>query len=282
MKRTQGKAPSTAKQVSIRHRQLGDRLRTARTAAGLRQDDAAQMLELHPVTLSKIENGHTSVKPMLVREMARIYGLPTEVADELAARAAGPGAPGWTVSYRDVIPEQVSALADIEARATAMVQYETEFMPFLLQTPAYAEHVIGLATQVSPERRQAHLNFRLERQTRLLTRNPRPKMHFIIHEAIFRAHVGSDTLMSDQFAHVVNLSRQRSIDVRVWRFKDGLHQWMSGAFTLLQSDGEWPHVAYTENQVEGRFDEDVHHVEEYARLFGIIRRKATPIREFQL
>jgi transcriptional regulator with XRE-family HTH domain len=277
----QGKTPSH--RASIPQRQLAVRLQSARDAAGLTQEAAAKLLRIHTVTLSKIENGRSSVKPAVVREMARIYGIPAAETERLVDLSDDARSRGWTVSYRDVIPEPVSALADIEARASSIFEYETEILPATLQTPEYAAYVIDLAVGVPAERRRQHLAFRLERQQRLLTRDPRPNLRFVVHESVLRARIGDDSLMHDQFAHLVSLSRQRGIEVRVWPFSAGLHQWMSGAFTLLQSgDESYPHVVYTENQVEGRYFENQGQVEQYARMFGEIRRKATPIKEFTL
>lgn len=276
----QGKTPKS--RSTIPQRQLAAKLRAAREAAGFTQEAAAKSLRIHTVTLSKIENARASVKPAVVREIARIYDIPAEETERMVVLADDAQSPGWTVSYRDVIPEPVSALADIEARASGIFEYETEILPATLQTPEYASHVIDLATQVPKERRRQHLAFRLERQQHLLTRRPRPVMRFVIHEAVLRARMRDEHLMADQFAHLVELSRQRGIEVRVWPFSAGLHQWMSGAFTLLQSgDESYPHVVYTENQIEGRYFEKPEQVEQFARVFGEIRRRAIPIKEFQ-
>ncbi|GLY28962.1 helix-turn-helix transcriptional regulator [Kineosporia sp. NBRC 101731] len=281
MKLAQGKTPSRRR--SIPQQQLGVRLQALREEAGYTQETVAKLLRCHVVTLSKMENGRTSLRPAVVRELARIYEASAEEAERLVGLCDDGDGAGWTVPYRDAIAEPVSALADIEARAGAIFDYAPELVPAALQTSSYAEYLVNLATEIRAERRRQILGFKMERQQRLFTRNPRPSMKFVIHEAALRARVRSERVMADQISHLVELSNQKDIEVRVWPFEAGPHRWMSGAFTLLQSgDNRYPHVVYTETQVDERYVEKQEHVEQYARLFAQIRRKAVPIKEFPL
>ncbi|WP_285597135.1 DUF5753 domain-containing protein [Kineosporia sp. NBRC 101731] len=173
-------------------------------------------------------------------------------------------------------------LVDLESATSGILDYAPEILPGLLQTPSYAEHLIGLAADVPADVRRQRLAYRLERQQRIFARADRPRLRFILHEAVLRARVPDPNLMPEQLAHLTRLSRQRGIEIRVWTYESGLHQWMSGAFTVLQSgDGKYPHVVYTENAVEGRYLDIPNQVEEYARLFGVIRRKTIPLKEFK-
>lgn len=267
--------------VSLAQRQLATLLRAARERVNLTQEDVAGLMGISVMTLSRIENAHTPVKTGQVLEMARLYKLTDQETDDLIALARGAKDPGWADGYRDVVPSPVSMLVDLESSATAILDYAPEILPALLQTPAYAEHLIGLDTRATAENRRNRLAFRLERQQRVFARETPPEMRFVLHEAVLRAHVNSPQLMSEQLAHLQRLSRRKGIEIRVWTYESGLHPWMSGAFTLLQSGGAYPHVVYTESAVEGRYLDIPDQVEEYARLFGVIRRKSIPLKEFQ-
>lgn len=54
-------------------RELGERLRAARSKAGLTQEDAAQSLNLARTTLIAIERGQRKVRPEEIRSMADLY-----------------------------------------------------------------------------------------------------------------------------------------------------------------------------------------------------------------
>lgn len=56
-------------------RELGERLRTARSKAGLTQEDAAQTLDVARTTVVALEKGQRRVRPEEVRALAELYGL---------------------------------------------------------------------------------------------------------------------------------------------------------------------------------------------------------------
>ena len=56
-------------------RELGRRLKEARTASGLRQEQVAEAIGSHTVTVSKYERGIQDPNTELLREMATLYGV---------------------------------------------------------------------------------------------------------------------------------------------------------------------------------------------------------------
>jgi transcriptional regulator with XRE-family HTH domain len=57
-------------------KQLADKLREAREAAGLSQDEVAQKLALPRPAISQIENGHRRVEALELARLAKLYGRP--------------------------------------------------------------------------------------------------------------------------------------------------------------------------------------------------------------
>ncbi len=55
-------------------KQLAARLREAREAAGLSQEDVAQKLSLPRPAISQIENGHRRVEALELARFAKLYG----------------------------------------------------------------------------------------------------------------------------------------------------------------------------------------------------------------
>ena len=55
--------------------ELGKRLKKARTDAGLRQEQVAEAIGTHAVTVSKYERGVHDPNTELLREMASLYGV---------------------------------------------------------------------------------------------------------------------------------------------------------------------------------------------------------------
>lgn len=62
---------------------LAERLRTAREAAGLSQEEVAQQLGLPRPAISQIENGNRKVQALELARLAKLYGSPLSFfADE--------------------------------------------------------------------------------------------------------------------------------------------------------------------------------------------------------
>lgn len=59
-----------------KRKQLAERLREAREAAGLSQEDVAQKLSLPRPAISQIENGHRRVEALELARFAKMYGKP--------------------------------------------------------------------------------------------------------------------------------------------------------------------------------------------------------------
>lgn len=55
---------------------LAERLREAREAAGLSQEDVAQKLGVPRPAVSQIENGHRRVEALELARLAKLYGRP--------------------------------------------------------------------------------------------------------------------------------------------------------------------------------------------------------------
>lgn len=95
--------PPTKDDDSQVHRQIGERLREARTLAGLSQGQVARLLNLHRPTVSEIEAGNRRVSADELARFAEAYDVstawlvgaddePLETADpkvQLAARELG-------------------------------------------------------------------------------------------------------------------------------------------------------------------------------------------------
>lgn len=66
----------------MNEQQLGQRLREARIAAGMSQQDVANRLGMYQSTIALMEDGKRAVKALELGRLARLYGMPF---DELPA-----------------------------------------------------------------------------------------------------------------------------------------------------------------------------------------------------
>lgn len=222
-------------------RHIGRRLLAAREAAGLTQDAAAKSIDKGRTTLMRWEDGDERVRfrDIDVRALLAVYGVPDDEQEFLLALTAetrNGRRKSWWHDYTDsALPEFLRLYLMLEDSSEVIRQYEVELVPGLLQTRAYAEAVHRVpAGYVDEDEVQRRVNVRMARQS-LLTRPRAPHLNVIVSETILHRLVGGPAVMAEQLAHLVAVSRQANISIRVLPFAVGVHGGMaaSAPFTLL-------------------------------------------------
>ena len=134
---------------TARARRLRHELRRLREEAGLTHTEVAHRLEWSPSKLSRIENGQSRVNTGDVADLLGIYGVSDETTREALIQLAREARRrGWWTRYTDVLGS--GTYIGLEAEASAIQTYESQFVPGLLQTEDYARAVIS-GGQVRPD-----------------------------------------------------------------------------------------------------------------------------------
>jgi hypothetical protein len=123
--------------------------------------------------------------------------------------------------------------------------YESELVPGLLQVPSYVRAMRTAYERDASELEIAkHVAFRLERQKRLEVKPPVYRV--VLNEAVVRRPVGD---MPKQLRHLVEMSRQYYLDLRVVPFDAGPHRGMTSPFCLMTLPEERvPNFVYLEHE----------------------------------
>jgi hypothetical protein len=78
------------------------------------------------------------------------------------------------------------------------------------------------------------------------------------------------------------VSRRDNFDIRVLPFSVGAHAAMAGAFRIMDfDDDEDPDVVYLETHVGAMYLEEADEVNEYRRIFQLIRDDAIPVEDYR-
>ena len=156
-------------------------------------------------------------------------------------------------------------------------------VPGLLQTTEYAEALTTSAVDaidVAPV-----VKLRIQRQSELAQRSHPPRQEYVLDEAVIRRHIGIDNdpgIMPNQLHLIADTAaRSELITVRVIPFKAGAHPGLSGAFTLLEFEGDLPDLV---QPGPGRAElaisaSDSTKVSEYAGNFEALLGRALPENE---
>jgi transcriptional regulator with XRE-family HTH domain len=220
---------------TVPRRQLGRSLREARSAAGFTVRAAAKVLEWSEPKIWRIETGQVSMRSLDVEAMCRMYGVAPDLTEALMGLAKETKARGWWHAYGDAVPDWFDVYVGLEGAARDLRMYESEMVPGLFQTAAYARHVMTTAGALSPEEIERRVLVRMQRQS-IVTRPVDPtSIEALIGEAVLRRPVGDRALMAAQCRHLADLSERPNVKLRVVPFDSGWHiGCTTGPFVILR------------------------------------------------
>lgn len=221
---------------TVRRWQLGKELRDHREAAGVSAKVAAAEIEVQPPALSKIEGGKQAIKPMYVKLLAPLYGVPDEKRDYLLSLAEQANQPGYWVTFSKFVPDWFRLFLGYEHDASTLQAYESELVPGLLQTPDYMRAVLLAGNPTATEEwLDKQIQLRLTRQ-KILTEGDPPSFHAVLNEAVLLRMVGGKQVMAEQLRHLATLGDV--VTLQVLPFSAGAHPAMTAPFLLLGFEAE--------------------------------------------
>lgn len=243
----------------------GDWLRQQREAAGLTQQQLAEMAVMTRSHIAHIEAG----RRMPSREDARRLDRALGTGDVLSS----------------FLPQDDVAIADyfetvrvLEQQAVMIREYAQAYFPGVLQTKRYARAVLGSAfPPVSEEECDRRVVTRLER-AKILEDPVTPALWALLDEALLRRPVGSRDIMAEQVMHVVRLAENGRIRAHVMPFDVGFHPLMGSMLTLMWFEDQ-PPLAYGEGGHAARLHDSPSVVRKWQHRYDLALSDALPQRE---
>ena len=261
----------TSASPTVRRRELGARLRALRLAAGMTVDDVAGRMEVSPAKISRIETAARGVSVADLRYLCDLYQISTEERDRLIALTREAKKRSWWQEYS--LPDSAQTFAGLEDSAVSINQYETSFVPALLQTQEYATALTsGAAFDTSPDQVESFVQARMVRQERLTATQP-PEYWAVLDEVALHRPIGGRDAMTGQLHALIELSRRHRITIQIVPLEAGAHPGMDSAFTLLQLEGV-SDVVYIEGLVGQFFLQSEKDLARYRRAFDHLRAVA--------
>ncbi|WP_439674600.1 Scr1 family TA system antitoxin-like transcriptional regulator [Embleya sp. MST-111070] len=215
-----------------------------RLEAGLKSSQVVKRLLWSPSKMTRLEAGENAVvEPADVMALCEIYAVDPETRALLTGYAAVTKTKrDWwqSAEYRPVIRPGFKAYLGLEATASALSVYMSEYVPGLLQTDAYVRVIYqGANPGLDANEFDRRVAARMTRQEVLRRREPPLKLTAIINEAVLRRVVGDRTVMRDQLTHIAEVAASHPhVRVQVLPFRVGAHPAMDGPFVILQFP-EW-------------------------------------------
>ena len=228
---------------------LGRRLQELREAAGLKREEAAQVLRVAPATVRRMEMAEVSLKIPYVQVLLETYGVSEEETEAFIALAEEANRPGWWQRFHDVLPEWFSLYVSLEGAARIIRSYEPHFVPGLLQTEEDARAVLEAGTigQAGAETIERHVSLRMARQ-RLLERENPPHLWVIMDETVLRRPVSiRGEVMAEQLDKLLEFAERDRVTLQIAEFAEGPHPGTYAPFSLFRfAEPELPDMVFTE------------------------------------
>jgi transcriptional regulator with XRE-family HTH domain len=260
---------------TVRLRRLAAELRSLRAASGLTREEVVERTGINSVTMYRIEHARVRPQTRTLRTLLDLYGMDRDQQGELVELLRDARERGWLHPYQSELPEQYMTFIGFEGEARSSWNYESLFVPGLLQTEDYARAVItGVLPFASRDEVERRVEVRMQRQEVLQNENPL-ELWGIVDEAALRRQVGGRAVMRAQVRHLLEASELPNITFQLIPLDVGAHAGMPGSFVFLQfADEAIPPVIYIDSMVGDLFLEAESDIRRYRLVFEHLRAVA--------
>jgi transcriptional regulator with XRE-family HTH domain len=261
---------------TVRLRRLAAELRGLRTAAGLTREEVSEQTGINPATLYRIETAKVRPQRRTLMAMLDKYGVTDDdKRSELIALSRQAAQLGWLQAYESELPELYTTYISFEAEARSVRNYESLFVPGLLQTENYARAVIrGVLPLATDADVQARVDARIQRQESLRKTEPL-RVWAILDEAVLHRQTGGAEVMAEQLEALVRAAGQPQVTLQVIPFTAGAHAGMPGSFVVMDfPDPADPALVYVDSMAGDLFLEREADVRRYSTTFEHLRATA--------
>ncbi|WP_051735798.1 helix-turn-helix domain-containing protein [Amycolatopsis rifamycinica] len=208
-------------------------LRRLRGAADLSREQVSEQTGINEATLYRIETARARPQKRTMMALLNLYDVQPEQRDYLISLLKDATQQGWLRPYHSELPEEYTAYISFESEAQGVRNYESLFLPGLLQSEAYARAVIrGVLPSATDDEVEDRVQARIERQA-VLTKDKPLKFWAIVDEAALRRLVGGAAVMGEQLKHLSTVVKSPNITFQVIPFGAGAHPGMPGQFVLM-------------------------------------------------
>ena len=253
-------------------RRLRTELRALRESKDLTQEQVAKAMEWSLSKMNRIEKAKTGISTNDLKALLPLYGITDKKrTEELVSLARGARQSGWWRHYSDVADPELLELIEYESAASAISQFESMFVPGILQTDEYASAVLQVFFQ---QRVAARVDLRTRRRDLLSSENA-PNFSFLLDESVIRRSAASAAVASRQLRHLVEVAKLPNVTVQVVPFAAGPHPGMKGPFEVVQFD-DTPdeNILFVEGPRGDIISDDPKETDSYLEVFGRIKEKS--------
>jgi transcriptional regulator with XRE-family HTH domain len=219
---------------TVRRRRLAAELREIRESKGKSGDAVAAALRWSPSKISRYERARTGLQPREVERLLDYYQITGPRRDLLLALAEDAAQKGWWEEYADSLSPDYLEFIGLEHEASSMAIWHGEVITGLLQTEAYARHIISSYSRVEPIAPglvQRMVRVRMRRQ-QVLDR-PGLELSVVLDESVLRRRVGDDRVMYEQLQRLAREADRPNLTLQILPL-DAQHTVFGESFVIFR------------------------------------------------
>jgi hypothetical protein len=231
--------------ATVAKRRLARRLTELRLNTGYTANHVCDILNWGRGKVGRFEANQWKRPEMSdIRDLLRIYEADDAVRQEIEDLATRSRARPWWRDYGEIFDDDFPGY---ENDATHIRVYMPLVLPGLLQTQAYMEALLKTGPR-SPAFRRKAVQARLRRQE-ILDRPDAtaPRLSVVITEACLMFRWGMHDDRREQIEHLAEMSRRRTIELRIQRFDDGPPTGIYSMVNILDFPDDEPPLVFVEN-----------------------------------
>jgi transcriptional regulator with XRE-family HTH domain len=240
---------------TVRRRRLAAELRGIRESKGKSGDSVAAALKWSPSKISRYERARTGLRPGEVERLLDYYGITGPRRTLLLGLAEDAVQKGWWEEFSDTLSEDYQQFIGLEHEATSIAIWHVDVVAGLLQTEAYARHIISSYSRVEPVAPGMIgrlVRVRMQRQ-QVLDRDDL-QLSVVFDESILKRRIGDDLVMYEQLQRLAQEADRPNLTLQILPL-DAQHRVFGESFVIFgfgaDSDAMLQDVVSTEHLRSG-------------------------------
>jgi transcriptional regulator with XRE-family HTH domain len=237
---------------TVRRRRLAAELREIRESKGKSGDAVAAALKWSPSKISRYERARTGLQPREVERLLDYYEITGSRRALLLALAEDAAQKGWWEEFADGLSADYQQFIGLEHEASSIAIWHVDVVPGLLQTQAYARHIISSYSRVEPIAPGAIerlVKVRMRRQ-QVLDREPEVQLSVVLDESVLKRRIGDELVMYEQLQRLAREADRPNLTLQILPL-DAQHMVFGESFVIFRfgsdSDAMLQDVVSTEH-----------------------------------
>jgi len=254
---------------TVRRRRLAAELRAIRESKGKSGDAVAAALNWSPSKISRYERARTGLRPREVERLLDYYKITGPRRALLLTLAEDAAQKGWWEEYADSLSDDYQQFIGLEHEATSIAIWHVDVVTGLLQTEAYARHIISSYSRVEPVAPgMIGRLVRVRRQRQQVLDREGVELRVVLDESVLQRRIGDESVMYEQLQHLAREADRPNLSLQILPL-DAQHSVFGESFVIFgfgaDSDAMLQDVVSTEHlkggfTVEGERETYLHRI----------------------